>query len=215
MHSHLVITTAATELALLTSDERREAVGVTDGAHDARLLKMDRRCAAAIMTECNIAVGAGGSPTLWRETLTETLRGVRRSQIVLARRHEVTVTSIVADDVLIDPADYLVDPESGILQRLSDDNLTSWSASKIVIVYEAGFSAIPDDLRQVAMDFLHAVYLEQGRDPLVKSERTDIPGVMEQERQYWVGSIPGQSNEGAVPDIVAGQLKRFRNGWIG
>ena len=53
------------------------------------------------------------------------------------------------------------------------------------------------------------------RDPALKSEVVDIPDVERTEKSWWVGSVPGQSNEGAVPDVVSGQLKRFRHLAIG
>lgn len=215
MHRTLTITTPATSFALLTQEEMRDAAGVTGTTYDATLAKLEARCAASIMAECNIAVGSGGDPTLRQETLTETFRRVDVEQLVLARRHGVTITSVVQDSVTLTAADYLVDPEGGMLIRLSSDSPTRWCASKIVVVYKAGFTTIPGDLKQAAMDFLSAAYRESSRDPFVKSEEIEIPDVERTRRDYWVGSIPGQSNEGAVPDIVAGQLKRFRNLAVG
>lgn len=213
MHSVLTITTPAGNLTLLAPVELRAAVGLaeSDQSQDAKLLMLEARVAAAIMSECNIAIGAGGEPTLKQETLTETFRSVDVEQMVLARRHGVTITSIVEDAVTLVANDYVVDPEAGMLIRLCSDIPTRWCASKIVIVYKAGFTTIPGDLKQAAMDFLSAAYRESGRDPFVKSEEIEIPDVERTRRDYWVGSIPGQSNEGAVPDIVSGQLKRFRN----
>lgn len=215
MQSVLTVTTPASNLVLLTLDQMRSAVGVTDSSLDAPLAKLEARIAAAIMSECNIATGAGGEPTLKQETLTQTFRFVDAEQIVLARRHGVTITSVVEDSVALSATDYVVDPEGGMITRLCSDMPTRWCALKVVIVYKAGFTTIPGDLKQAAMDFLSAAYRESSRDPFVKSEEIDIPDVERTKRDYWVGSIPGQSNEGAVPDIVAGQLKRFRNLAIG
>lgn len=211
MRSVLTVTNPASDLALLTIAEMREAAGVTGSEQDVKLTALGQRIAASITSECNIAIGNGGEPTLRQETLTETFYLDWEAELILARRHNIAISSIVSDAVAVDGSDYLVDPESGILTRLSDDIPIGWDAQKIVVVYQAGFATVPGDLQQAAMDFFRSAWLEQGRDPLVKSERTDIPGIMERETAYWVGSVPGQSSEGAVPDIVAGQLKRFRN----
>jgi hypothetical protein len=216
LRSILTITTPATDLTLLTIDEMRAAVGVIGGGSDAALRAMEKRVAAAIMTECGIAVGAGAAPTLRRETLTETFRQEIRyaaapDALVLARRHDVAIASIVEDDVTLLDADFVVDPESGIVTKLCNDFPAWWFARKIVVVYAAGFVTVPEDLKQAAIDFMRLAWFEKNRDPSLKSEVVLIPDVRRVERTFWVGSVPGQSNEGPVPDIVAGQLTRFRN----
>lgn len=215
MRSSLAITTAAANLALLSIEDMREAAGITGSGSDPVLTAMGLRLAAAVTTECNIAIGAGAPPTLLRETVTETFRDVGAPVLMLARRHEISITSVVVDGVTLDAADYEVDPESGILTRLSADEPIGWSARKVVVVYAAGFTTVPGDLAMTMMDFFRLAWLEKGRDPSVKGVEIDVPDVERIRTDYWVGSIPGQSSEGAVPDVVAGQLSRFRNMVIG
>jgi hypothetical protein len=210
MQSTLSVTTAASSLALLTLEELRAAAG-DSAATDIELLAMGLRIAAAVMSECNIAVGSGAEPTLLRETLTETFYWPRRIDLVLSRRHNIVISSVTADGSVVAAADYIVDPESGILTRISGGYPCHWGGQTIVVVYQAGFSVVPGDLKAAALDFFRASLNESGRDPFVKSESTEIPGVETKRFDYWVGSVPGSSDEGAVPDIVAGQLKRFRN----
>jgi hypothetical protein len=207
----LTITTAATDLQLLTIAEMRAAAGVSDNSQDVQLTAMGLKIAADIATECNIAVGSGAPPTLRRETLTEVVRGAYADLLFLSRRHEITITSIVEDGTTLDAEDYLIEPESGILHRLCDDLPIGWCADKVTVVYAAGFDTIPSDLNDAATDFFRSAWQAKDRDPLVKGLREDVPGVYEKETSYWVGSIPGQSNEGAVPDTIDGKLKRFRN----
>ncbi|MCA0032755.1 hypothetical protein [Mesorhizobium sp. B263B2A] len=195
----------------MSIEEMRAAAGVTGSGSDTALRAMERRVAASIMSECNIAVGAGSPPTLLRETLTETFYQACGETLILSRRHDVTVTSIVEDAVTLVDADFMADPESGMVTKLCSDYPTWWSARKVVVVYGAGFETVPEDLKMAAADFFRSSWMEQSRDPLVKSQRENVPGLLEKETAYWVGSVPGQSNEGAVPDLVAGQLKRFRN----
>jgi len=211
MMSTLAVTTPATSLALLTPAELREAAGVSDNSQDAKLAALGLRIAAAITAECGVAVGAGAAPTLRRETLTQTMRCVGAKQIELARRHEVSITSVVADLETLTTDDYVVDPESGLLTRLSSDLPINWCANKVTVVYAAGFDEVPPDLKMAAMDFVRLAWAESRRDPALRGEVVDIPDVRRVEKTWWVGSVPGSSHEGAVPDIVAGQLARFRN----
>lgn len=213
MRSFLTVVAAASSLSLLTPEEMRVAAGLvsSDASQDAALAPLGLRVAAAIMAECNIAVGTGGEPTLLKETLSETFYGVRADNLVLARRHNVAITSVTDRATTLDAAEHVVDPESGILTRLSNDCPIRWCATKLVVVYDAGFTDVPGDLKQAALDFFRYAWLEGKRDPALKAEVIDIPDVERVEKTWWVGSVPGQSYEGAVPDIVAGQLKRFRN----
>jgi hypothetical protein len=215
MKRFLTVTTAASDHALLTIGEMRTLAGATDGSQDVALTALGLRIAAAITAECNVAIGVGANPTLLQETLTETFFYVDGEILNLSRRFDVTITSVVEDDITLDTDEYLVEPESGFLNRLDTDGYPCrWCAQKVVVVYQAGFATVPSDLKQAAMDTYRATYLEETRDPLVKRLREDIPGVREIETDYWVGTMPGQS-EGPIPAQVMGQLKRFRNGWVG
>ncbi|KQS78087.1 hypothetical protein [Rhizobium sp. Leaf383] len=213
MRGILRIVTPATDLALLTPDERRAAAGLrsVDTSQDPLLEAMDRRVAASICAECNVAVAAGAVPTLLQETLEETFRGVRGEDLLLARRHEVEIVSLNIGGSMLTGTDHYVDPEVGILRRLYDDQIVTWGAGKIVVTYKAGFQEIPADLKMAALDFFRFAWLERERDPSLKSEEIDVPDVMRTKRDYWVGAIPGCSGEAAVPPVVAGQLIRYRN----
>lgn len=219
MRSFLAISEDAGDLALLSIEELRAAAGVTGGGQDTTLAALGLRIASSIMAECNIAVGSsteGVEPTLKQETLQETFYQVDVEALMLARRHNILITSLVEDGTtLVADDDFMVDPESGLVTRLSSDCPRRWCARKIVATYKAGFETIPGDLKQAATDFFRLAYLEAGRDPALKGEVIDIPGVERTEKTWWVGSVPGQSSEGAVPDVVAGQLKRFRNFAVG
>ncbi|MGX9145931.1 hypothetical protein [Mesorhizobium sp. 128a] len=219
LRSFLAITEDAGDLALLSIDELRAAAGVTGESQDTALKALGLSVASAIMSECNVAVGSsadGVEPTLKQETLQETFYQVDSDDLLLSRRHNVAISSLVEDGVTLEADDdFMVDAESGIVTRLSADFPRRWCARKVIVTYKAGFETIPGDLKQAATDFFRFAYLESTRDPALKSEVVDIPGVERTEKAWWVGSVPGQSNEGAVPDVVAGQLKRFRNFAIG
>lgn len=216
MRSTLVVTTPAGDLSLLTQAERRAAAGLASGdaSQDAALAAMDLRAAAAICQECNIAPGVGREPTLMRETLTETIRGARGSCIILSRRHDVAITSVVADDATLDLADYDVDPESGILYRLSGNCTTSWCYQKAVVVYAAGFATVPQALKNAAFETLTAFWRDIGRDPYVKGTTIENVDIGTVRTDLWSGSLPG-SSIGAIPDSARGHLTRFYNQVIG
>jgi hypothetical protein len=211
MRQILTVTTPAADLHLLSVDEMRAAAGVTGGSQDAALQAMSLQIAAAITAECNIAVGAGAEPTLKEERLSETFRCVSESKLFLARRHNVSIVSVTVNGTALDADDYEVDAEVGILYRLYGDNQYWWYASKIVVVYDAGFATIPSDLKMAATDFFRLAWLEKSRDPALKSQEVDIPGVERVKTDYWVGAVPGMAGEGVVPAVVAGQLQRYRN----
>jgi len=200
----LTVTNPADDLALLTLDELRSAAGVTGSGSDTDLLAMGYRVAASIMTECNIAVGSGAPPTLLREALVETFR-LRQSidRLILSRRHEIAITSIVADGVTLASTDYEVDPESGLVTRLSDDLETCWHCGKVVVTYSAGFTDPPSDLKQAAMKAVASFWAETGKDANLKRE--EIPGVLL--REWWVGDTA----DSLLPLEVKDALKRFRN----
>jgi hypothetical protein len=213
MRGVLRTVTPAADLPLLTPEERRVAAGLrsVDSSQDSMLEAMDRRVAAAICAECNVAVAAGSPPTLLQETLEETFRGIRGEDLLLARRHEVEIVSLNVGGSVLMGGDHYVDPEAGIVRRLYDDRIVSWGAGKIVVTYKAGFEEVPADLKMAAFDFFRFAWLERERDPSLKSEEIDVPDVMRTKRDYWVGAIPGRSGEAAVPPFVAGQLIRYRN----
>jgi hypothetical protein len=155
LRSVLTITTPATDLSLLTQSQRREAVGATDASQDAKLAAMDLRLAAAIMAECDIAIGSGAEPTLRAETLTETFRDVHLETLRLARRHNVEVSSLIQDgETLTVDVDFVVHAESGLIDRLAGDRVIRWCASKVVAVYNAGFAEVPGDLVEAAIEFM-------------------------------------------------------------
>ncbi len=206
----LEVTSEADSLQLLTIAEMRVAAGLesTDTSQDTALNARGLAVAANITSECNVAVGAGFDPTLNQETLRETIYNFRGEQLVLSRRHNVTITSITADGSLLDAEDYFVNTETGIITLLSDDTPIRWCYRKIVVVYVAGFEEVPPSLKQAASDYFRAMTLETARDPYVKSETIDVVGVEVRTTDLWAGTLPGAPT---IPAIVSGQLTRFRN----
>lgn len=217
LRSTFAVLEPASNLSLLSAEERRTAVGLAanDASQDTILEAIELRVVAAIAAECNVAeadAGSGVEPTLKRERIEQTVDLYEAANFIpLARRHKIQINSITAGGEVVDESEFRVKSAAGLLYRVGVRPFHVWTApATIVIDYWAGFDTIPADLKMAAMDFMRVVWLERDRDPALKSENEDIEGIRRIERTYWVGSVPGTTGEGAVPDIVAGQLLRFK-----
>lgn len=200
----LTITTPAASTALLTIEELRAAVGAKDGSKDVALARVGARVDATIARTCMIAAVPPTPPTLREEVLSETLRNVYEDAIILSRRPVSSITSVVVDDVTLDADEYEVDPETGMLYRLSEDVRISWCATVATIVYTAGWAAVPDDLKRaaelLALDFFSAT----GRDPNLR--RVVVEGVGSHD--YWVSPTTDPLVSQEVLDLLSPYTQR-------
>lgn len=191
----LVTTTPATDRSLLSLAEMKTAIGVTgsDSVRDAKLIQTEAQVTAAMVRACKIVAGGVTQPTFRVETLTETLRPTRRglawcdvsamtSRIILARRPIISVTSVVEDDeTLTEGDDFEYDANQGLLIRLVSDVETTWSMSKVVAVYTAGWATVPDDLKLAATKMLVGAWFQDDRDPMLRRDKVEGVG----EKEYW------------------------------
>lgn len=208
MQSLIAVTTAASDLTLLTDADLRQATGVATGS-DTQLAALGRRVAAAITSRCNVRTAGAQTPTLRLETITETFRlDCPVDVLLLARRPVVEIVSVTEDTVAVDSTDWETDEAAGLLRRLSSDYPAWWQACKIVVVYRAGWATVPDNLRNAAMK-LAGVFWSEGQkvDPSLK--RVSIPGVIDKE--YWVGP----SDDPALPREVEDLLGDYINTVVG
>lgn len=206
----LAVTTPAADPRLLSAEEMRLAVGLAmgDASKDDALLVLNNRVSALIARACRVADGGGSVLTLREETLTETVRLTERSDgLILSRRPVSSITSVVEDGTSLVGTDYEVDPRSGLICRLRDDRGIAWSCRRSVIVYVAGWAAVPDDLKMAASLLAKDFHSVGARDSNLK--RIKVDGV--DEREYWVSptSDPLISNE------VAALLAPYMNYWMG
>jgi uncharacterized phiE125 gp8 family phage protein len=120
-------------------------------------------------------------------SLTETTLFLSRSPVS-------KLASATVDDEPIDPSQLRLDPDSGLLDRLSTDGYPrSWCFQKSVIVgYTAGYVLpgatgrnLPAAIEGAVVALVSDYWASRGRDPTLRSE--SIPGVIE--RQFWVGSV--------------------------
>lgn len=204
----LTVTSPAADPNLLSDVEMRAAVGVTGSGSDAALLILNGRVSRAIAAHCRVASAGVAVPTLRQETLTETFRtGMSREKLILSRRPIVSVTSIVEDGETLTGSDYEIDASSGIVTRLEDDEPACWSWSKIVVVYVAGWSTVPDDLKLAASKLASEIYTVGTRDPNLK--RIKVDGI--DEREFWIGP----ATDPLISAEIDALLAPYMNIWLG
>lgn len=202
--SRFSVTTPASDVSLLTIAELRAAAGVNDGSRDPELVILGRRISTAIARQCCIADDGVNPPTLLRETCTEVFRWEGCGPLHLSRRPVTSITSVVSSGSTLDAASYEVSGGS-VLHYLTSDELASWPAGKITVVYEAGFATAPDDLKLAASKLATATFAEAARDPNLKRE--DIPGVIE--REYWVAPSDDPLLSAEISDLLSPYVQRW------
>lgn len=201
--SQFTVSTAAADRALLTTEELRAAVGVTGSSYDTTLATLGARAAAAIAAWCGVADAPPAVPTLRSEGITETFRALADVPVlVLARWPVSAITSVTLDGTVLSATDYELSDGARLLYRLSDDMRIGWTASKLVIVYTAGWATVPDGLKAAAVRLVRDYWYADGpqqRDPALKSVRVD--GV--DEVQYWVAPASDPLVGGELAEMLA------------
>jgi len=208
----LTVTTAASDLNLLTPAELRAAVGVEDSSQDAKLTTLGKRVSASLAAACRVASGGTSPPTLRLETLSETFRLKScHKELILSRMPIVSVISVTEVDaaLAVDGTDFEIEANAGMLRRLSSDEPIDWTIGKTVVVYTAGWATVPDNLKNLA-DKLAVVFWGEGtRDPSLGS--MEIPGVISETYRY------GRPDDPLIPEEIMQGLQQggFVNNWIG
>lgn len=132
----------------MTSVSRVKAsLGITDSAQDSFIGELIPRVSDEVVAYLRYPRAHDGTiATLGRETYIETLRNVdAHYELFLTRRPIASVTSVVEDgSTLTEGTDFQTNKHTGVLERLDSDEITSWSAEKIVVTYSAGY-ILPDD----------------------------------------------------------------------
>jgi len=135
-----------------------------------------------------------------------------QTTLFLNRTPVSAIASVTVDDIVLDPSGYRLDPDAGLLDRLSTDGIPcAWCFRKSVIVaYTGGFILPGQDGRNLAYAIEGAVvalvsdyWASRGRDPTLRSE--SIPGVID--RQFWVGAV---GDPGLLPPRVLASIAPFR-----
>jgi hypothetical protein len=200
MRSVVQIITAAENELLTTLVRVKRELGISNGASD-DLLK-DKIAEAS--SDIALAIGfrlprEDVSETFWHDE-PEHLRPHRRhhtpaqTTLFLTRRPEIEVSGVTIDDEPLDAASWRVDPDAGLLDRLSDGHPCAWRFCKAIVVnYAAGYvlpdkgdaCTLPRAVEGAVVALVSSYWASRGRDPLLRTE--EIPGVIS--RQFWVGAV--------------------------
>lgn len=180
----LEISTAASNLALLTQAELRAAIDHEDASEDAKLSVLGEYAASLITAACRVVPGATTQATLLAETGTETTEVDRSLRFLhLSRRPIISITSVVENTTDLTTDDYRIHKVKGALERRSGSTWSTWeSGVDIIVVYRAGLTTIHPTLKFVAKRLILAFWQEGTRDRLLKRKHTE--GVSEYE--WWV-----------------------------
>ena len=210
MPSTLTIITPATNTALATRAYVKGELGPTDNSTDAQIDAYIRQASDAIVGAINVDIAKATVAETFRRTRRGIICGARGSssdsKLTLARMPVLSISSVVEDGTTLDPSEYeLESADFGLLLRLRDGFLSTWSASTIVVTYTAGYD-LPNSapaLLQRACALLVAQYKSSAsRDLTVRSESTDGIG-----STSW---FDGAVDRGGLSPEVAGILQQFQ-----
>ncbi|TGT76718.1 MULTISPECIES: hypothetical protein [unclassified Mesorhizobium] len=199
---------------LLTVDEARAALGLTDSSRDADLTRLIARVSASIFRACKVKSDGVNPPTLLSEAVTETFQvNSPVSSLQLSRRRVTGTLTVTQNDAALDDSAFYIDRASGILSqsvpglpyRFNVNTVPYWPKSVVTVDYTAGFLTVPDDLKLAAEYWLRVLWRDSYQtpsaliDPTLKSE--EIPGVIN--RTWWVDP----TKQSLLPDEIREMLK--------
>ena len=193
------VTAPAANQDLTTLAIAKDHLGITGSDSDVKIARWIVSASDAIARAC-LRVFAS-------ETISETLFLDQSLESIVLRRYPVTsIATVTLDGTVLDPAEYIVDPETGILIYLISGEKAKWVGSKVGITYVAGYNLTtltPPSLSQACLALVAHQNSSEGRDPMAK--RVEIPDVMTVD--YWVG---GSGAAGELPPEVVSLVQPYR-----
>lgn len=168
----LVVLTPPPEDALVPLDEAKAELGIEGTGQDGRVRRMVAAASGALAQFCNRPEGFGRAEV--QETFT-----VRSpcARLLLHRDLEPEVLSVHEGGALLPPSLYALD--GARLWRLDAEGGRSAWAGDAMVRYRAGFAlptGAPALLAEACLSMVAAAHRERGRDPGVRSERTEGVG---------------------------------------
>lgn len=193
-------------MALTTRNDVKAALSVTGSTDDTFIDSLIERASAAVESYCRRTFGT--------RTVTQTFRLDRgRQRLILDAVPVTSITSVTEAGTALTADDYELDAGAGFLDRLDgDDGLSTWAASKIVIVFVAGYVlpgaggtvTLPADIQAATIDLVARAYHARGRDPQLRSEK--ILDVIDQS----FTAADSVTTKGGLPLDVAERLDPYR-----
>lgn len=202
----LTVTTPRADLKLVSLADFKAEMGITATTDDVFLGSLLDRVSQIVEAHCDRVFAV--------ETVREDLRdSCALLYLPLTRYPVISITSVSVDgDALVGTITDLVeiDKETGRLYRLdASANLVQWETGRLSIVYQAGYSTMPGNLREAVMRLAKYGYSGRTRDPAIKGERF-LEGL------YAYDLFNGASSDYAsgVPKDVAGLLAPYRRQYV-
>jgi hypothetical protein len=160
----------------------------------------------------------GVRETFWHDEGTHHWRTLHhhgnasQTTLFLRRTPVVKIDSVTVDDIALDASEFRLDPDAGLLDRLSSDGIPcGWFFCKsIIVAYTGGFILpgesgrnLPSAIEGAVVALVSDYWASRGRDPTLRAET--IPGVIE--RQFWVGAV---GDPAMLPPRVLASIATFR-----
>ena len=132
--------------------------------------------------------------------------------LFLPRTPVTAIASVTVDDTPLDPTEWRLDPDAGLLDRLSTDGhpCAWWFCKSVVVACTAGFilpgktgRTLEYAIEGAVVALVSDYWASRGRDPTLMSE--NIPGV--REARYWVGAV---GDPELLPPRVLAAISQFR-----
>lgn len=216
----LTVTAAAVERDLVTLDDAKAALDITDSGGDTELERMISARSQAIYAWLGVSADQNGRRTLIRETMTAAFLADsegRSSTLLLPWRIPlVSITSVVEAGVTLASTDYQIRPMMAALVRLDSagEAPIRWGSGKIVVTYTAGWldptetaSDIPPDLADAALQEIATAWRGRSRDPALRSE--EIPDVYRYQVGYGQDGVRDKLMPETESALSAGGYKRW------
>lgn len=219
MQSKLDIITPASSKALTTLMRLKAALKITGSGDDQLLRGKIDEASSDIQAALGYDVASEGvQETFWHEHRQQfgygfgwRSDGHQAESLILRRKAVSVITSVTVDDTVLDPSEYRLDVDAGILYRIDTSGYPClWLFCKsIIVLYTGGYvlpsvtnSNLPPAIEGAVISLVGSFWASIGRDPLIKSE--EVPGAYRVD--YWVGAV-GDADQ--LPPEVLRKIKPF------
>jgi hypothetical protein len=176
MERILTVTTPAASTALTTLAAVQAELGsAATGVADAVLEGLIADASSAIADFCRRVLG--------RETVLETFRRTGRRQpeaLALARCPVASIATVTEDGTALATDGWELDAEKGFLYRLTDDERSWWTGTKIAVAYAGGWllpedpsADLPESIRRACLITVATWFQARGRDAMLRSESAE------------------------------------------
>lgn len=209
--SILTVTDAATSQNLTTRDAVKAMLDMTGTENDSKIDNAIVQGSAIIAAWCGRTFGA--------QRYTETWRPERSHSLLIPSVVPIKeIVSVTEDGTVLASSAYEHDPKAGLLFRLENDCRRNWCASKIVLVYDAGYwlpsfsgtasgTLLPADVERACQLLAKSTWFSAPRDQSVLRET--VPAVLD--LTYAAPGGSGMPLVDGLPEEIAGLLQPYRH----